>query len=259
MASPATKCLLARGELSRLVKEVSARAYEKGALLKFHSEERVLKEGSIDVQMRILGSLEEKMNATKKQAGGEKRNPFLPYEEDLFVTELTPSHIVLLNKFAVLPDHGLIVTRDFVDQEEPLLLEDFVAIHLALQEEDALVFFNCGRIAGASQPHKHLQFIPLPLSLGSTAPHEPSETPLSHLIDEDLALLPGSDDLRRLECFAFEHLLVKERAPYHVDLISEKASLEYAERHFSLYTSMLRHFARTLEAKEHPEAVFGFV
>ena len=41
---------------------------------------------------------------------------------------------------------------------------------------DALGFYNSGRVAGASQPHKHLQMVPLPLApSGPPAPIETSD------------------------------------------------------------------------------------
>lgn len=33
----------------------------------------------------------------------------------------------------------------------------------------ALAYFNCGPLSGASQPHKHVQLVPLPLDACSTA------------------------------------------------------------------------------------------
>ena len=40
-------------------------------------------------------------------------------------------------------------------------------------------YFNCGPDSGASQPHKHLQIVPLPLSPGCDA-----VTPFYRLLDE---------------------------------------------------------------------------
>ena len=54
------------------------------------------------------------------------------------------------------------MTRAFEEQTDLLNLEDFAALWFCLQEIDGLAFFNGGKIAGASQRHKHLQLIPLP-------------------------------------------------------------------------------------------------
>lgn len=100
-------------------------------------------------------------------------NPFLPYEPDLCVGELSPTHVALLNKYNVIDDHLLIVTRRFVPQTALLDLADFEALLVALRGGDALGFYNGGEEAGASQPHKHLQAVPLPLDdSGMSAPIE---------------------------------------------------------------------------------------
>ena len=59
--------------------------------------------------------------------------------------------------------HLLIVTRAFEPQEELLTEADFDALLPCLQAIDGLAFYNSGKIAGASQRHKHLQLAPFPL------------------------------------------------------------------------------------------------
>ena len=97
---------------------------------------------------------------------GPRRNPFLPYEDALYVAAITPTHVALLNKFPVQDDHLLIVTRAFAPQEALLDADDFLALAACLAEVDGLAFYNGGEVAGASQPHKHLQLVPLPLADG---------------------------------------------------------------------------------------------
>jgi ATP adenylyltransferase len=135
--------------------------------------------GGIAFIVRSLAALEEKRQARKEQTArekgsGRKINPFLPHDEDLFVADLSETHLCLLNKFNVLEHHLLIVTRAFEDQEELLTLEDFHALWICMFEYDGLGFYNGGEVAGASQPHKHLQFIPLPMTeQGPRVPVEP--------------------------------------------------------------------------------------
>lgn len=90
-------------------------------------------------------------------------NPFLPPDPVLTVGCLTPHHVAVLNKFNVLAHHVLVVTRDFRHQESPLTVDDFAAVSAALAGGPSLAFYNAGRIAGASQAHKHFQLVPLPL------------------------------------------------------------------------------------------------
>ncbi len=137
-----------------------------------------ISDGGIDFQIRIVSSLlrktEEKKRIEGKLAEGQKKpNPFLPYEKEMFVSELSSTHLCLLNKFNVIDHHLLIVTRDFEDQEMLLTLNDFKAIWKCMAEFDGLAFYNGGVVSGASQPHKHLQMIPLPM--GGQGPRVPIE------------------------------------------------------------------------------------
>jgi ATP adenylyltransferase len=80
-----------------------------------------------------------------------------------------------LNKFNIIDHHLLIVTRTFKEQETWLTLQDFEAMWACLNEIDGLVFYNGGKTAGASQRHKHLQLVPLPLvEEGLKIPIEPA-------------------------------------------------------------------------------------
>ena len=60
-----------------------------------------------------------------KQA--EVKNPFLPYEEDLFVADLSDAHLLLLNKYNVVAHHLLVVTRRFEPQSDLLNSADLDA------------------------------------------------------------------------------------------------------------------------------------
>jgi sulfate adenylyltransferase (ADP) / ATP adenylyltransferase len=101
-------------------------------------------------------------------------NPFLPYDPDLLVAEAGPEHVCLINKFQVVDHHLLITTRDFVHQDTPLSPADFAVWWRCLNEYESLGFYNGGKCAGASQPHRHMQVVPLPLDhSGPRIPIEP--------------------------------------------------------------------------------------
>lgn len=101
-------------------------------------------------------------------------NPFLPYEQDLYVANVSPTHGALLNKYNVVDHHLLLITRAFESQDSWLTVADFEALAVGLADIDGLGFYNGGKVAGASQRHKHLQLIPLPLApSGSRLPIEP--------------------------------------------------------------------------------------
>jgi ATP adenylyltransferase len=112
-----------------------------------------------------------------KAAAPQRADPLGDYEPDLYVADVGSTHYALLNKFPVVPNHLLIVTRRFAPQEELLDAADFQALAALMAELDWLAFYNAGRVAGASQARKHLQLVPLPL-----APQVAAPVPLEPLI-----------------------------------------------------------------------------
>jgi ATP adenylyltransferase len=86
------------------------------------------------------------------------------------VAEISGTHVALLNKYPVISHHLLLVTRRYMPQEALLDLADFEALAACMREYDALGFYNGGAQAGASQPHKHLQLVPLPLGPDHAVP-----------------------------------------------------------------------------------------
>jgi ATP adenylyltransferase len=122
--------------------------------------------------VRSVSSLERKRLEAKRLEGAKEegaRNPLMPPEPPLTVGDITPTHVGVLNKYPVVQHHLLIVTKVAAPQEAALDRDDFLAVARCLAEIDGLVFYNGGREAGASQPHKHLQLVPLPLDRGSWA------------------------------------------------------------------------------------------
>ncbi|MBD2516828.1 phosphorylase [Nostoc sp. FACHB-973] len=171
--------LLKPGTLWTTVKERTEYALQCGALLSIPTEFEFVEQDGVRFLVRILSNLNRKKAAKEKQEkqsanSGEEFNPFLPYEEDLFVADISDTHVCILNKFNVVDYHLLIITRAFEEQETLLTLEDFTAMWACLADFDGLGFYNSGKIAGASQRHKHLQLVPLPLApSGSQIPIEP--------------------------------------------------------------------------------------
>jgi sulfate adenylyltransferase (ADP) / ATP adenylyltransferase len=149
---------------------------------------------NIDRKEKDKQKQEQKSQATKTEF-----NPFLPYEKDLFVGNLSETHLCLLNKFNVVDYHLLIVTREFEEQENWLTLEDIQAMQLVLAEIDGLAFYNGGKLAGASQRHKHLQLVPLPFVEGET------KIPIASAIES--AIFDG--EIGQIPVFNFEHGLAQ--------------------------------------------------
>ncbi|MBE9004878.1 phosphorylase [Fortiea sp. LEGE XX443] len=171
--------LLKPGTLWTSVKEKTKFALECGALLSIPTKFEFVEQDGVNFLVRILSNLERK-DAAKKQrdqqtaASGKEFNPFLPYEKDLFVADISDTHVCILNKFNVVDYHLLIITRAFEEQESLLTPEDFAALLACLADFNGLAFYNSGKTAGASQRHKHLQIVPLPLTTSQVqTPIEP--------------------------------------------------------------------------------------
>ncbi|MEZ0603932.1 DUF4922 domain-containing protein [Paraburkholderia sp. IW21] len=166
------------GSLWPAILRQTEHALRRGALRPIETIQTLLEERGIRFLVRQVSSLarkEETRQARKVEAGAcSAVNPFLPYDLDLFVADLSDTHIALLNKFNVIDHHLLIVTRCFKPQEALLEFADFVALTACMAEFDGLGFYNGGAQAGASQRHKHLQIIPLPL--GASGPPLPIES-----------------------------------------------------------------------------------
>ncbi|MEH2049551.1 ATP adenylyltransferase family protein [Nostoc sp.] len=173
------KILLQPGTLWKSVKKQTEHALQCGALLSIPTECEFVEQDNVRFLVRILSNLNRKKAADEKQkkqsvTSGQDFNPFLPYEEDLFVADISDTHLCILNKFNVVDYHLLIITRVFEEQESLLTLEDFAAMWACLADFDGLVFYNSGKTSGASQRHKHLQLVPLPLAPeGPQMPIEP--------------------------------------------------------------------------------------
>lgn len=151
----------------------TARALECGALRPIETVQATLADSGVRFVVRQVTSLLRKPSAPPSSPQPFV-DPFLPHDPDLFVADLSATHFALLNKFNVIDHHLLIVTRAFEPQQALLDLDDFTAWFACLSAFDGLGFYNGGREAGASQPHKHLQIVPLPLGdAGQALPIDP--------------------------------------------------------------------------------------
>jgi len=143
-----------------LVGAVSERARQSGSLQPIETDLYRLAAGDELFQVRQLN----RPSAKSTSPSGVAANPFLPFDPALFVREFGTTHLGLLNKYNVVDNHLLLITREFQSQDGPLSLRDFQVASEALAAGPALLFFNSGAAAGASQSHRHLQLIPLPVS-----------------------------------------------------------------------------------------------
>jgi ATP adenylyltransferase len=169
------------GTLLERVRSTSAAALRTRALEPIRTHSDYLEDRGIRFLVRVVSSLR------RKPAHDGNHNPFLPYEPALYVADASDTHACILNKYNVVDLHLLIVTREFEHQESPMTVGDFLALWRCLREYDSLGFYNSGATSGASQPHKHLQVVPLPLAANGS----PHATPIEPLL-VDSGSSPGT-------------------------------------------------------------------
>ncbi|WEM43564.1 DUF4922 domain-containing protein [Photobacterium sp. DA100] len=132
-----------------------------GSLMPIVTDAQVIEEQGISYFAHVVTA-----NATKKfRATSTQGNPFLPYDQSLYVAEAGQGHVCLLNKFPVLSPHLLICSKAFVPQQSCLTLADFRAWLLGFDHPDVFGFYNSGPQAGASQSHRHMQLVKSPIPL----------------------------------------------------------------------------------------------
>ncbi|KAF2823465.1 HIT-like protein [Ophiobolus disseminans] len=81
-----------------------------------------------------------------------------------------PSHLLVLNKFPIIAHHFILATKSNKKQTHQLEEGDLEATYACLRawqdgsgskQKRLFAFFNSGQHSGASQPHRHLQFLPI--------------------------------------------------------------------------------------------------
>ena len=167
------------------------------------NEELSLRSSATTVQyiVKIARRLRDKpKNNNKKSTSREEKmrnNPFLPPDPNLYVTRLTDTHSLVLNKFNITPHHVIVITDAFQEQEVPLNLKDFEATWMVVRNVGdeglgGMAFFNRGPLSGASQPHKHIQCVPLPIARDKDG--QGMEAPFERIIGEAISETRGVKD-----------------------------------------------------------------
>lgn len=132
-------------------------------------------------QLRYCPALAKKPSNYKPEPGPKrpKPDPFENPSPELLLAHFppeNPSHALVLNKFPVIPHHFILATKEWRAQTDLLEKVDLEATYECLRtwgldnscsssnssEKPRLyAFFNSGEDSGASQPHRHLQFLPV--------------------------------------------------------------------------------------------------
>ncbi|OBA22210.1 ATP adenylyltransferase [Metschnikowia bicuspidata var. bicuspidata NRRL YB-4993] len=128
---------------------------------------RELNGSNYNFHLTVLKSLE-----NRPEKGDIGCNPFENPEPELTILNTFGENNefrIVLNKFPVVPAHFMLLTKIFKSQDTPLSPNELLATYSVLSglsrdgtKEDWFAFYNCGPESGASQPHKHVQFMTLP-------------------------------------------------------------------------------------------------
>ncbi|KAH8663539.1 Ap4A phosphorylase-like protein II [Tricladium varicosporioides] len=148
-----------------LVRQKFSTAQSSGDLTFYATQVSILSCGGLPFQLRFSPALANKPKAAKSKTTKSK-DPFEDPPKELFISDLGPNHYLVLNKFPVIPDHFILATKQFKEQTDLLEEEDIGAAYECLKayqenEERLFGFFNSGEHSGASQPHRHIQFLPI--------------------------------------------------------------------------------------------------
>lgn len=188
-------------EILQRLDQLSQAALASGDLLPVQAQEELMHDQGLTFFVRWVSTLAAKDAASVSIPGGPRDpnfNPFLPPAPELTVDDASSTHNIVLNKFAVCDLHLVLADKVFSEQLSPLrdidfrILADFLALH------GGLGFYNGGGPAGASQRHKHTQWIPQADHNGSL-----------HLYKDQLPEQAQPGSVHRHPALAFEHCFVR--------------------------------------------------
>lgn len=123
-------------------------------------------------------------------------DPFAPPRKTVICSVL-PEFVIMLNKYSLEKGHFLAVTDQFVPQTGPVRPQDLVMLHDVVQRPSkrTYAFLNGGPDAGASQKHRHFQFMDVPdlrepvwpdaifnASPKATEPQSHPKVPIAHFL-----------------------------------------------------------------------------
>ncbi|GAB1319988.1 bifunctional AP-4-A phosphorylase/ADP sulfurylase [Madurella fahalii] len=203
--------------LPELVRTAFNRARASGDVNFYPTQVTILNVNSVPIQLRFSPALANKPKAplppsptiapsdastTNSPEQKPHKKPFFdPFDKPpaaMLITRLAPSHLLVLNKFAVVPEHFILATQAFKEQTHLLERADLEVAYACIEayhthhqhrhqhrhrhyhdnnnnnnnksqndagedEDDGelFVFFNSGPHSGASQPHRHIQLLPV--------------------------------------------------------------------------------------------------
>ena len=153
---------------------------------------------------------------------GPKINPFRPWDPELAIDKVGHDHVLILNKYPVQTGHMLLITRDWASQVDWLTLKDWRALVDVDHDSTGLWFLNSGPLAGASQPHRHLQLLP----------REPNQRSCPRMDWFERLLQDRSSSRERMNDPLAQSCVIARR-PRPVDSVEEAEELHTLYRHLA--------------------------
>lgn len=123
--------------------------------------------GLIKYQIKIVPAFVKKPNALQEPAP----KPYNTRRKEIPLLDVSPEHVVaeagpfrvILNKYCAVRNQVLLSSVSPRLQTEVLDSSELSSVYRILNvlPPNHLAFYNCGADSGASQPHKHMQIVPL--------------------------------------------------------------------------------------------------
>ena len=154
---------LESGSLWPAVEAATAQAAQSGTLRPIETQSLTLPDAGVDFVVTHTPNRPHNAAASGQTSHDD---PFLSAKANLYLGDLSDTHYCALSESSIYDHELLIVTREFEHQETLLRMRDFIAMCTCLREYDGLGFYDAGPTAGATEIHKHLRLVPLPLAGG---------------------------------------------------------------------------------------------
>ncbi|KAK3302653.1 inositol phospholipid synthesis and fat-storage-inducing TM-domain-containing protein [Chaetomium strumarium] len=183
--------------LPELVRTAFNRARVNGDVHFFETQVTLVNVNSVPFQLRFSPALANKPKEAHPPPAPSHPSvkPFFdPFDnpaEAMLIAPLPPAHNLVLNKFAIIPEHFILATQAFQEQTDLLDKADLDAAYACIEayhqyhthspdgepeqekgegtgkkkkkkrDGELFVFYNSGPASGSSQPHRHLQLLPM--------------------------------------------------------------------------------------------------
>lgn len=153
------------------IKKKSKELIQQGHIIFYPSTLQIYHDDPFTVHIRYAPTLAKKPQRNENNSEI-KRNPFLPPEKNLvLIDSWSDKYRLIFNKFSIMEYHIMLITKEYISQDVLLELDDFRDIcsfmnelHPSPNNEEEsscwpLGFYNSGPNSGASQSHRHFQFL----------------------------------------------------------------------------------------------------